>query len=81
MISYPLCPIEAAAMMRCDDGSTPPPSAGYQDRLGDAIRIDMLDRADFYKACRAPELTLAVATGDTRYFANIVLTIGALPEA
>ena len=73
------CPIESAAAMRPDDGSEAAAVAGYADFLGDGVPIANLDRAQFYEACRGPELAAVVATGDQRHYANILLTIGAVP--
>lgn len=73
-------PIEAAAVMAPDDGSEADAAARYGALLGDGVPIAALERADFYAACKSPEVVVAVATGDTRYFANVLLTIGALPE-
>lgn len=73
-------PIEAAAVMAPDDGSRSEAAQGYRAMLGD-VPFTALAREDFYAACKAPELVVAVATGDMRYFANVLLTIGALPPA
>lgn len=35
-----------------------------------------LDRHDFYAACHAPSVGLLVTTGETRPYANLLLTIG-----
>jgi L-fucose mutarotase len=74
-------PIEAATMMRPEDGSTPAARTGYAQLLGDAIDIGDLDRSAFYAACRGPELAAVVATGDQRHFANILLTVGFNPPS
>ncbi|NUR27678.1 MAG: RbsD or FucU transport [Catenulispora sp.] len=73
-------PIEAASMMRPDDGSPACLDAGYRKHLAPDTALTMLDRDAFYQACRDPALDATIATGDRRYFANILLTIGALPE-
>lgn len=71
-------PIEAAEVMAPDDGSKAAAAERYAEILGD-VPFESLEREDFYAACKAPEVVVAVATGDTRYFANVLLTIGALP--
>jgi L-fucose mutarotase len=35
-----------------------------------------LGRADFYGTARGPELAVAVATGEQRLYANILVTLG-----
>ncbi|NUS53472.1 MAG: RbsD or FucU transport [Streptomycetaceae bacterium] len=73
------CPIESASSMRPDDGSESAAVAGYARFLGDGVGIAALDRLKFYEACRSPEVAAVVATGDQRHFANILLTLGAVP--
>jgi L-fucose mutarotase len=68
-------PIEAAATMRPGDGDEPPIFAEFR-RLLPGIALQPLDRFDFYEAARGPDLALAIATGERRLFANILLTIG-----
>ena len=67
-------PIEAAAVMRPDDGSTPEVFGRYRELVGQDL--DPLGRLNFYARCRQPELAVCVATGDDRLYANILLTIG-----
>jgi L-fucose mutarotase len=70
-------PVEAAVVMRPDDGSGD--RARYEDLLGPALPLQPVDRADFYAAARSPQLSVAVATGDERLYANVLLTIGFVP--
>jgi L-fucose mutarotase len=74
-------PVEAAAVMRPDDGSTPPVFARYAGLLGDGLPLQPLGRHEFYAACREPDLAVCVATGDGRLYANLLLTIGFVPPA
>lgn len=69
-------PVEAAHAMRPDDGSEPTVWACYATILGPEIPIQHMPRQDFYHAARQPDLAFAVATGDERLYANILLTIG-----
>jgi L-fucose mutarotase len=71
-------PVDSAAMMRPDDGSAPHLDVDYRKHLAEGTPLEMLDRADFYAACRHPALDATIATGDQRYFANILLTVGAV---
>ncbi len=69
-------PVEAAAVMRPDDGSTPEVFARYARLLGQDLELAPLGRQDFYARCREPDLAVCVATGDDKLYANILLTIG-----
>ncbi len=40
------------------------------------VALTALDRFAFYDKAREPDLALAIASGDTRLYANIILTIG-----
>lgn len=73
-------PIEAAALMRPDDGTAPTIDAYYRKHLTESTPLTLLDRDEFYRECRTPALDATIATGDRRYFANILLTIGAMPQ-
>lgn len=73
-------PVESAFVMRPDDAPEPPVFDRFRDLLAD-VALQPLARADFYAAARQPDLALAVASGDQRLFANILLTIGVVaPE-
>jgi L-fucose mutarotase len=72
-------PVEAAALMRPDDGSPGPMEPEYRRLLGDTVPILSLERAAFHHACRSADLAATVATGDQRHYANVLLTIGAQP--
>ncbi|HUC56774.1 MAG TPA: RbsD/FucU domain-containing protein [Streptosporangiaceae bacterium] len=69
-------PVEAAAVMRPDDGSTPLVFGRYSELLGGELPLQPLGRHEFYAACRQPDLAVCVATGDGALYANILLTIG-----
>jgi L-fucose mutarotase len=69
-------PIEAATVMRPDDGSTPSAFDSYRQLLGEDLPLQTLGRLDFYAECRMPDLAVCVATGDDRLYANLLLTIG-----
>jgi L-fucose mutarotase len=72
-------PVEAAALMRPDDGSPCAAEPGYREILVPGVHFGQLARAEFYEACRGHELAATIATGDQRHYANILLTIGSLP--
>ena len=72
------CRVEAAAVMSPDDGSEPEIFAQFQTAL-DGLEAEQLGRYQFYDACCSPDVKLALSTGETRTFANILLTIGCAP--
>ena len=74
-------PIEAATVMRPDDGSTPAAFATYKTLLGGDIPLEKVGRHQFYAACREPDLAICVATGDSRLYTNLLLTIGYITPA
>lgn len=46
----------------------------------DPVPVHTLDRFVFYDAACSSDLALAVITGDTRTYANLLLTIGVRAE-
>lgn len=68
-------PVEAAEVM-APPGEEPSIFEEFQRLLGDEVEIERLDRFMFYEAAASPDACLAVATGDCRLYANILLTIG-----
>lgn len=71
-------PIEAAHVMIPDAG--PEPSIFTEFRaLLPGLELQSLDRYAFYDAARGPDLALAIATGERRIYANLLLTIGVVP--
>ncbi len=68
-------PIEAAQVMSPDDGNDPAIFADFRTLLG-GIELTRLGRFAFYDAARGPDVALAIATGEQRLYANLLLTIG-----
>jgi L-fucose mutarotase len=68
-------PIEAAQVMSPDDGNDPVIFADFGALLG-GIELTRLGRFPFYDAARGPDVALAIATGEQRLYANLLLTIG-----
>ena len=68
-------PVEAAYVMGPDDGSEP---SIYEDFRGllPENELERLGRFEFYDMARGPDTALAIATGEQRIYANILLTIG-----
>ncbi len=61
--------------MSPDDGPEPPIFSDFRGLLP-GLELERLGRFPFYDAARAPGVTLAIATGDQRLYANLLLTIG-----
>ncbi|WP_284746016.1 RbsD/FucU domain-containing protein [Amycolatopsis sp. RTGN1] len=74
-------PVESVVAMRPDDGSVPACWAGYEQLLGPEIPLRPIARLEFYQTCRRPDVALCIASGDTRHYANLLLTVGFLPES
>jgi L-fucose mutarotase len=73
-------PVESAYVMGPDDGSEP---SIYEDfrRLLPGHELQRLGRFEFYDMARSEDCALAIATGEQRLYANILLTIGVvMPE-
>lgn len=77
----PTVPLEAAAVMRPHDADVPAVLGEYRSLLPPGLPVEVVDRLDFYELTRRPEVTLAVATGDQRLYANLLLTIGYVDPA
>ena len=64
-----------------DAGDEPPIFAEFRALLP-GVPLSPLGRLEFYDAAREPDLALAIATGERRIYANILLAIGVVaPEA
>ena len=73
-------PIEAAHVMGPEDGAEPPVYVDFR-RLLPELELQRLGRFEFYDMARGPDTALAIATGEQRIYANILLTIGVvMPE-
>ena len=71
--------VEAVEVMQPDDGPEPSIFSRFREVLPDHDLIRQR-RADFYSAARDQTVALAIASGDQRHFANILLTVGVAPE-
>ncbi|HPA46457.1 MAG TPA: RbsD/FucU family protein [bacterium] len=67
-------PVEAAEVMAPPDHE-PEIFAEFR-KLLPGIELQHRDRFAFYEAAESPEVCLAIATGEERVYANILLTIG-----
>lgn len=71
-------PIESAITMTPPDGTPQSIHTEFKEIIGENISIQALTRFDFYNAAGSNDVCLAIATGETRRFANILLTIGVI---
>ena len=69
-------PIEAAHVMRRDDGAEPSIYADFRELLPDDVALTPLERFAFYDEAKQDSCCLVIATGEQRIYANILLTIG-----
>lgn len=73
-------PVESAAVMGPDDGTDPSIYTDFR-RILPGIELVRLGRFEFYDVARGPDTALAIATGEQRIYANILLTIGVVMPA
>ncbi|MDQ0770403.1 L-fucose mutarotase [Pseudarthrobacter defluvii] len=73
-------PLEAAAVMTPPDGNWTEAVKGYESTLGGNVPIESHQRFEFYDAARSPDVAVVIASGDTRHYANLLLTIGVRPD-
>jgi L-fucose mutarotase len=73
-----LAPVEAAHVMQPASGADAPIFAEFSALLN-GLELQRLGRFEFYAAASAPSVCLAIATGEQRIYANILLTIGVVP--
>jgi L-fucose mutarotase len=69
-------PIESAVVMTPPDGSPQEIHAEFEQLLGPELPLRSVKRFEFYEEAKSPDTCLVIATGETRRFANILLTIG-----
>lgn len=68
--------VQDAAVMAVPGGARAPVVDEYRKMLPEGLPLAELERQDFYSAAGSSDVTLVVQTGETRRFANILLTIG-----
>ncbi len=68
--------VEKALVMLPADGSAPEIHREFAQVLGKDTPIDKVKRFEFYDEARSSDTCLVIATGESRRFANILLTIG-----
>ena len=74
-VIHSVCPLEKAEVMVPEEGSEPEIFAEFREELPEAV-LQGLKRQEFYQACAAEDVTVAISTGEKRTFSNILLTVG-----
>lgn len=72
--------IEKAEVMTPDIGDEPSIFSDFRKILGDSLGLDKLGRFEFYDECKKENIKLAIATGEQRIYANILLTVGVVQK-
>jgi L-fucose mutarotase len=70
--------VESGIVMRPPDDSTPAIHREFQQILGEEVALRSEKRMDFYHEAKSEDVCLAVATGETRRFANIIIVMGSV---
>ncbi len=74
-----LVPAEAAFVM--SPGQVDPPVFDAFAARMPGVELERLDRHDFYAVARSADLAVAIATGETALFGNVILRIGVVESA
>ena len=69
-----VCQFEGMELMRPEEGE-PEIYREFGEMLS-SVPAQKLGRSEFYAQCGAPQVRVAVSTGESRTFANILLTVG-----
>jgi len=71
-----MIPIQEAAIMQTPNGEQASVHDEYLKMLPQGLEVKRLERYAFYDAACSSLTSLVIATGETRRFANLLLTIG-----
>jgi len=71
-----MIPLQGAAIMETPNGEKAPIHDEYIKMLPQGLEMKRYERYAFYDAACSPLTSLVIATGETRRFANLLLTIG-----
>ncbi|MDX2160339.1 MAG: RbsD/FucU family protein [bacterium] len=71
-------PVEAAHIMVRDDGSEVPIHDEFRALLP-GVTLEKHHRYPFYDLARTPDVSLVIATGEQRVYANLLLIVGVVP--
>lgn len=73
-----IIPVESAAIMNTPDMAEQPVHTAYRAILGTSIPVSGFKRMEFYELAESKDTCVAIATGETRRFANLLLTVGVI---
>jgi L-fucose mutarotase len=73
-------PVEAAMVMVPSDGTEQSIHKEFASVLGPEIALKREMRFDFYQQVKSEDTCLAILTGETRRFGNILLVIGSVVD-
>lgn len=68
--------IEKAVLMSCPDDFDNTITREYRTLLAESTAVEYVTREAFYALAKSSDTLLVVASGETRRFANILLTVG-----
>ena len=68
--------IEKAVLMSCPDDFDNTLAREYRTLLAESTAVEYVTREAFYALAKSSDTLLVVASGETRRFANILLTVG-----
>jgi len=72
---------EAACVMFPPDGTPQPIHEEFRQLLPAGVAFTGANRQAFYEQAKGADVALVIATGETRRFANLLLTMGVIKEA
>lgn len=67
---------EAAVMMQWPEDFDNTIAQTYREILGEDVPIELAERYAFYDLAKSCDTQLVIATGESRRFANLLLTVG-----
>ncbi|MEJ0103949.1 MAG: RbsD/FucU family protein [Bacteroidota bacterium] len=70
--------VESVLIMASPDENEQPVHSEFLTILGEGTELKKLKRQEFYEQVLVNDTCLVIATGETRRFANILLTIGVI---
>ncbi len=68
--------VEKLEVMVPEGGTRPEIFEEFNAIVSSVETLDELGRYEFYEACKAENVKLAIATGEDRIYANVLLTVG-----
>ena len=72
--------VESATMMEYPQDFDNTIVKEFTTLLGNDVPVNYLPRQEFYNAVKSDNTALVIASGETRRFANIILTVGVVKD-